>query len=232
MPYVSRLSRLLSDHLRVFAIGSDSLTEATSTPGSSAALSHVIPSRPSPRLTIYPMMSTHQPVAARSRGYKTRRGLLKAAKTLFLLKGLATVTVDDICLAAHVSKGGFYHHFPDKESTFLEVALEELRREMGLSAPPAPDIARGRGASALLLDLWAWAPQRPQACRWVRAVHRRALRQLSKLADQAACGTPPTGDREAQAALALLVGIGRVVQRATARYPATSEHERGKAAAG
>jgi hypothetical protein len=109
--------------------------------------------------------------------------------------------------------------------------LEELRREMGLLAPVALDIARGRDASALLLDLWAWTPRRPQARRRVRAVHRRALRQLSRVAGQAVRGTPSTGDREAQAALALLMGIGRVVEGATARYPAASERERRKAAA-
>ena len=177
------------------------------------------------------MMGTHQPLATPSRGGQTREGLFKAANALFLLKGLDAVTVDDICLAADVSKGGFYHHFSDKESPFLEIALEELRREMGLLAPVALDIARGRDASALLLDLWAWTPRRPQARRRVRAVHRRALRQLSRVAGQAVRGTPSTGDREAQAALALLMGIGRVVEGATARYPAASERERRKAAA-
>lgn len=178
------------------------------------------------------MMSAYAPVTTPSRGSPARGRLLKAARALLLLRGLAAVTVDDICLAADVSKGGFYHHFPDKESPFLEVALEELRREMDLLAPPAADVARGRGASALLLDLWAWAPRRPQARRRVRAAHRRALRHLARLAGQATRRTPSTGDWEAQATLALLMGIGRVVQRAAARYPTTSERERTKAAAG
>jgi AcrR family transcriptional regulator len=176
-------------------------------------------------------MHAHQLALVRSPGHQARDRLLKAAKALFLLKGLATVTVEDICLTADVSKGGFYHHFPDKESAFLVVASEELRRVMEVSVQPASDTLTGRGASALLVDLWAWAPRHPQACRSVRAVHRRALRQLPKLTGQAAYGTPSARDQEAQAALALLLGIGRLVQRATARYSTASERERAKAAA-
>ena len=178
------------------------------------------------------MMAAHRPVTMRPQSARTHGGLLKAAKTLFLLKGFAAVTVDDICLAADVSKGGFYHHFPDKESIFLEVASEELTRGIGISVHPASGTPAGRGESALLVDLWAWAPRRPQAWRSVRAVHRQALKRLSKLPGQAACGTSSTGDREAQAVLALLVGIGQVVQRAAAPRPATGERERRKAAAG
>jgi len=114
----------------------------------------------------------------------------------------------------------------------LVVASEELGREMGLSVHAASQATVERGPSALLVDLWAWAPRRPQACRWVRAEHRRALRRLSELPGQKARRTPSTGDQEAQATLALVVGIGRVVQRATARYQISRERERGRAAAG
>ena len=177
------------------------------------------------------MMDLRQLTPRPSRGDQTRGRLLKAAKALFLLRGPTAVTVDDICLAADVSKGGFYHHFPDKESAFLVLASGELTREMGLLAHSASNTPVVRGGDALLVDLWAWTPRHPQARRWVRAAHRQALRQLSTLPGQAAPGTASTGDQEAQAALALLVGIGRVVQRATARYAATGELERTKAAA-
>jgi AcrR family transcriptional regulator len=179
------------------------------------------------------MMHPVLPAARPLREPQTRERLLKAAKALFVLKGLAAVTVEEICLAADVSKGGFYHHFPDKESAFLVVSLEELEREMGLPAGPAPDSPGGRAASALLLDLWAWGPRRPRARRLTRAAHRRALRRLLKLPrGQAALGSPSTGDREAQAALTLLLGIGRVVQRATARHLPSSEREQRMSAAG
>jgi len=177
-------------------------------------------------------MGTPRPAPARPQGTQTRRGLLKAARALFLLKGFDAVTVDDICLAADVSKGGFYHHFPDKESILLEVASNELTRGTRLSVHPDSSTSAGYGESALLVDLWAWAPRHPQARRSIRAAHRQALKRLSKPPGQAAYGTASRGDREAQAVLALLVGIGQVVQRATAPRPATGERERRKAAAG
>ena len=74
------------------------------------------------------------------------------------------------------------------------------------------------------------APPRPRARRRVRAVHRRTLRRLSRLPRQASGEMPSEGDREAQAALTLFVGVGRMVQRAMARRPAVSEGRRGKTA--
>ena len=176
-------------------------------------------------------MGTYAFPTSPSQGGQVRDRLLKAAKILFLLRGPDAATTGDICLAADVSKGGFYHHFPDKEFLFLEVALEELGRQMDLLASPAPDIRGERDTSALLLDLWAWSPRRPQARRRVRAIHRRVLRRLPRLTDEATHRTRSSGDREAQAALALLVGIGQVVQRAAAQYPITSERTHRKAAA-
>ena len=142
------------------------------------------------------------------------------------------MTVDDICLAADVSKGGFYHHFPDKESAFLVVASGELTREMELLAHSASNTPVERGGRCTAggpvgLDTATPAgsalgesctPSSPQA-----TVKRCPAKRHA--------GTASTGDQEAQAALALLVGIGRVVQRATARYATTGELERRKAAA-
>jgi AcrR family transcriptional regulator len=166
-----------------------------------------------------------------SRRSQTHARLLKAAKALFRLRGFGLVTVDDICRAAGVSKGGFYHHFPSKDAVFQEAALEELRRETSLPARAAADVARGHAGSALLVDLWAWAPRHPQARRSVRAAHREVLGRLAAFPGQERSAARSRGDREAQATLALLVGIGRVVQRARAQYPVTRERERTKAAA-
>jgi AcrR family transcriptional regulator len=177
-------------------------------------------------------MHADQPAAHPLRGPQARVRLLKAARALFLLKGLAAVTVEEICLAADVSKGGFYHHFPDKESVFLVGALEELQRAMDFASSPAMGAPGGRGASALLLDLWAWGPRHPRARPFVRAAHRRALRQLSNLPGHAARRPLSTGDRDAQAALTLLLGIGHVVQRAMAQHLTVSERQRRKAVAG
>ena len=66
--------------------------------------------------------------------FRARARLLEAARQLFIASPQTSVTVDDICLAAAVSKGGFYHHFPDKEAVFLTIALDELERTVQFMA--------------------------------------------------------------------------------------------------
>jgi TetR/AcrR family transcriptional regulator, transcriptional repressor for nem operon len=46
---------------------------------------------------------------------ETRTKLLEAARDLIRAKGYTATTVDDICAAAGVTKGGFFHHFESKE---------------------------------------------------------------------------------------------------------------------
>ncbi len=46
---------------------------------------------------------------------QTRTRLLDAALTVIRTKGYAATTVDDICKAAGLSKGSFFHHFASKE---------------------------------------------------------------------------------------------------------------------
>jgi TetR/AcrR family transcriptional regulator, transcriptional repressor for nem operon len=45
----------------------------------------------------------------------TRTRLLDAARDAIRAKGYSATTVDDICAAAGVTKGGFFHHFASKE---------------------------------------------------------------------------------------------------------------------
>jgi TetR/AcrR family transcriptional regulator, transcriptional repressor for nem operon len=52
---------------------------------------------------------------ARTANPKTRDSLMEAAFDLVRTKGLAATTVDDICAAAGVSKGAFFHHFKSKD---------------------------------------------------------------------------------------------------------------------
>jgi len=52
-----------------------------------------------------------------------REELMDAALGLFVAKGIAATSVDDIVTAAGVSKGGFYHHFASKDA--LLMALQD-----------------------------------------------------------------------------------------------------------
>jgi len=63
---------------------------------------------------------------------ETRTKLLEAARGVIRAKGYTATTVDDICAAAGVTKGAFFHHFESKER--LGVAAVE-RFEAMASAP-------------------------------------------------------------------------------------------------
>ena len=58
-----------------------------------------------------------------SQAHASKTKLLDAALKVFRTKGYTATTVDDICAAAAVSKGSFFHHFKGKE----ELALESTR---------------------------------------------------------------------------------------------------------
>lgn len=67
-----------------------------------------------------------------------RERLLDAARRLMLEKGYAAAGVEQICAAAGVSKGSFFHHFDGKEAVALEVLdrfvaarFQEMRQVMG-----------------------------------------------------------------------------------------------------
>ncbi|QGZ96408.1 TetR/AcrR family transcriptional regulator [Terricaulis silvestris] len=64
---------------------------------------------------------TAQPPSARDR-------ILAAAIELFLAQGVEGVSVAEVCRAAGVSNGSFFHHFPSKDELALEIVLA-LRRE-------------------------------------------------------------------------------------------------------
>src|SRR6266568_4381729 len=55
------------------------------------------------------------------RGDATRRHILEVAAGAFAEHGYAGTSLNDLIRAAGVTKGGFYHHFPSKESLALQV---------------------------------------------------------------------------------------------------------------
>lgn len=58
---------------------------------------------------------------------EARTRLLEAARDTILAKGFAATSVEDICRAAAVTKGSFFHHFKSKEE--LGVAVAEFWAE-------------------------------------------------------------------------------------------------------
>jgi len=51
-----------------------------------------------------------------------RLRLLDAARDVIRAKGFAATSVDDLCRAAGVTKGAFFHHFPSKEALGVAAA--------------------------------------------------------------------------------------------------------------
>lgn len=63
---------------------------------------------------------------------ETKVKLLDAARDLIRGKGYAATTVDDICKAAGVTKGSFFHHFDSKEQLAIEGAEHFSEMAAGL----------------------------------------------------------------------------------------------------
>jgi AcrR family transcriptional regulator len=62
------------------------------------------------------------------RSEMTRARILEVATTLFSQQGYEATGVAEICHAAGVSKGAFYHHFSTKQAIFLELLEDWLNR--------------------------------------------------------------------------------------------------------
>jgi AcrR family transcriptional regulator len=80
------------------------------------------------------------------RSEETRGRIMQAAVGLFSKNGYDATGVAEICQAAGVSKGAFYHHFPSKQTVFqalLENWLAMLDEQMDSLLSGAPDVPSG-----------------------------------------------------------------------------------------
>lgn len=70
-----------------------------------------------------------------------RSNLIDAAHALVRRQGYAATTVDQICAAAGVSKGAFFHHFASKEALGVAAAAAWTERAAPLFAAPYTALA-------------------------------------------------------------------------------------------
>lgn len=95
--------------------------------------------------------------------HESNRKLLDAAQNVFRTKGYAATTVDDICEAAIVTQGSFFHHFKSKEALTLDAAALRADYLNGL-----------RHASLMIFDAVALAPWGSRFVQHVR-MHKAAF---------------------------------------------------------
>lgn len=75
---------------------------------------------------LHPALDELPRVPRQARSREKRAELLKSAETLFVERGYAATTADDIALAAGVSVGTFYNYFRNKRQILLALALLRL----------------------------------------------------------------------------------------------------------
>lgn len=120
------------------------------------------------------------------RSEETRARLLAAALQTFSQTGYEAASVDEVCAAAGVSKGAFYHHFPSKQAVFielLEIWLAGIDQQIAAAQAASSDAAQSfitmsaalpgifRDAQdrlPMFLEFWARASRDPEI--WQRTI--------------------------------------------------------------
>jgi AcrR family transcriptional regulator len=123
------------------------------------------------------------------RGEETRSRILRAALGQFSEFGYSTASVEAICLAAGVSKGALYHHFPSKHALFLALLdgwLQQL--DAAVQEPHSADVqqtlrgladafqlllASARDRLPMFLEFWLQASRDQQVWQAAIAPYRR-----------------------------------------------------------
>jgi AcrR family transcriptional regulator len=164
---------------------------------------------------------------------QTRQALLNAAREVFLRRGFAGASVEEIAAEAGFTRGAFYSNFESKDELFVELLEQqvfEVYRRMGRdlidadAAPPVRETAEalaavvrdadGSWAFRLVLELLAEAARRPELRRHARrfwSVTRDLTSEIVRR-DYERTGTEPPADPRAIATAMIALDIGLALQ--------------------
>jgi AcrR family transcriptional regulator len=136
------------------------------------------------------------------RSEETKAHILEAAQRLFSQNGYDATGVAEICEAAGISKGAFYHHYPTKQAIFLELlehwlsgvdaGLETLQQ--GAANVPQtllrmtrifPVVFQAAEQLPIFLEFWRQASRDKVVWKATIAPYRRYRKFFDKLVQQA-----------------------------------------------
>ncbi len=165
------------------------------------------------------------------RSVETRSNILASTLSLFSKEGYDATGVADICQAAGVSKGAFYHHFESKHAVFMALlegwleALDKQFKDALDGAIDAPDglvrmatKARGvfqdaKGQLPMFLEFWTKSARDPVVWQTTIAPYRRYEMLFAGIIRQGIVeGSMVENDPDISARLVLALALGLILQ--------------------
>jgi AcrR family transcriptional regulator len=162
------------------------------------------------------------------RSEETHARILESANLLFSKNGYDATGVAEICQAAGVSKGAFYHHFPTKQAIFMELmeswlgALDsgfQLMLSQTENIPQAllqmADVAGNLFVSAdarlpIFLEFWRQAMRDPEIWQATIQPYRRYQAYFSRLIQEGITEgslSPADPDRASRVLVYMAMGL-------------------------
>jgi AcrR family transcriptional regulator len=166
-----------------------------------------------------------------ARAERTRERILNAALTEFARHGYDATGVAEICAAASVTKGAFYHHFAGKQALFLELldtwlqavdeqlqrantATESFPLRLQSMAEAAQQVfVDAQGQVPMFLEFWAQAARDPTTWQATIAPYRRYRSWFAQIvAEGIADGSLRAVDPAAAAQVIVALAVGLLLQ--------------------